>query len=71
VVAFVEHHGRLSCTRHELIDGWQRQLQRALFGTAADLSIRDASGAHSCAVWNQIAVAAGAWVDPVGELVQR
>jgi hypothetical protein len=45
-----------------------------LFGTAVDISIRDSTGQHSCAVWNQIAVAAGAagaWVEPVDELVQR
>jgi len=43
-------------------------------GTAADLSIRNSTGAHDCSVWNALATAghlAGAWVEPWSELVTR
>jgi hypothetical protein len=43
-------------------------------GTAADLNIRSSTGAHDCTIWNALATAgnaAGAWVEPWSELVQR
>ena len=42
------------------------------YGTAADLSIRNSSGAHDCSIWDALAQAghdAGAWVEPWSSLV--
>lgn len=44
------------------------------FGTAADISMRNASGQRDCAIWDALAAAghaAGAWVEPWEELVER
>ena len=43
-------------------------------GTSADLNMRNATGVHDCSIWNDLAAAghaAGAWVEPWAELVQR
>lgn len=50
------------------------QCSAHVFGTAADVQIRNGSGAHDCTMWDAIAAAgnaAGAWVESWDELVRR
>jgi hypothetical protein len=50
------------------------QCSAHVFGTAADVQIRNASGAHDCSMWDAIAAAgnaAGAFVESWEELVRR
>lgn len=50
------------------------QCSAHIFGTAADVQIRNSSGAHDCSMWDAIAAAgsaAGAWVESWDELVRR
>jgi hypothetical protein len=54
--------------------GGSAQCSEHIFGTAADVQIRNSSGAHDCTMWDAIAAAgnaAGAWVESWAELVRR